>query len=235
MFKWRLMPMLAAAACGLGGSAQAATAQNPVVVELFTSQGCSSCPPADALLGQLSERSDVIALAFHVDYWNYLGWADPFSSKAFSNRQRAYVQAMGLHSPYTPQMIVGGGRNVPGYDRQAALDAIAQTGQTVNVALTVDGSMISVTVGSGVGEAEVMAVSFLGRADTKIARGENAGRALTEYGIVRSLKPLGHWSGGAMTLGLDVADIPADADHVAVLVQRAGPGAIVGAAQTSVR
>src|ERR1041384_1895274 len=96
---------------------EATRAEAPVVVELFTSQGCNSCPPADALLGELAQRPDLVALAFHVDYWNYIGWQDPFSSPEATKRQRDYAQSLGLSSVYTPEMVIDGSFDIVGLDR----------------------------------------------------------------------------------------------------------------------
>src|SRR5438105_11263765 len=109
---WALAPILAA----LGSTAATAGAQAPVVIELFTSQGCESCPPADAYLGELARRADVVALAFHVDYWDYIGWKDPYASSAATARQRGYAAALGARVVYTPQMVIQGAAHEVGSD-----------------------------------------------------------------------------------------------------------------------
>src|SRR4030095_16902047 len=119
-----LLAMLAGA-FGSSSAAEAAEAGTPVGVCLFSSQGCSSGPPADAFLGELAGRADVIALAFHIDYWDYIGWKDPFASPAWTDRQHAYKRSLGLHMVYTPQMVIDGRADAVGSERQAVNDAIA--------------------------------------------------------------------------------------------------------------
>ena len=227
--------LLGASVIGMGGPAMAT--ERPVVLELFTSEGCSSCPPADALLGQLSTQPGVLALAYHVDYWNYLGWADPFSSSDHTNRQRGYARAMGLRSVYTPQLVVDGTRDLVGSDEGAVRAAIAKPRDGIPITASLESGSMEVSIGAAAnaGSAEVTAVSYRSRAETKVARGENSGRSLTEYSIVRSSHPLGRWNGAQASYKLALNDIPADADHVAILMQQPGQGAILGATVMAVR
>jgi hypothetical protein len=207
--------------CGSAARAQ----DGPVVVELFTSQGCSSCPPADAFLTELArERPDVLPLAFHVTYWNYLGWKDPYSLDAATARQRAYAVTLHEDGVYTPQMVVDGVRGFVGSDRAAGLAAIA--GARVTLGLSRGGDLLVVTAGAGVGEGQLLLVGFDRSHRTPIGRGENGGRTLEESNIVRSLTSVGHWSGGALTLHQTV---PAG-EAFAVLLQ-AADGRIIGAAR----
>lgn len=223
-------------ALGLAGGFAHAD-DRPAVVELFTSQGCSSCPPADTLLGELSQRSDVIALAYHVDYWDYLGWKDHFSLKEATDRQRLYARSLRLSSIYTPQMVVDGTIDAVGSDRRAVEAALAGTHQGPAVTVTPqDGKlMVSVAAPKSVETAEVTLVAYSPQAETKILRGENAGRSLKEYSIVRGIYPLGQWNGGTTTFSIDLAKVPGEASMVAVLVQAAGQGAIIGATAAKIR
>ncbi len=178
----------------------------PIVIELFTSQSCSSCPPADALLAELRHtRPDLLPLDFHVDYWNHLGWNDPYSSAAATDRQRRY--AAGLHSEvYTPQLVVGGTRQVVGSDRaavEAALSAAtADRGGIPGVSLRLGRSAaaLSIEVGAGSGQGELLLVGFDERRTTRIGGGENGGRVLTEVNVVRSLRRVGDWNGATSRL-----------------------------------
>ena len=217
--------------------AAASTGSRPAVVELFTSQGCSSCPPADALLGELAKRGDVIALAYHVDYWDYIGWKDPFASHASTERQRSYAHALGLSGIYTPQMVIDGASDVVGSDRRSVLATLGGQRQGPDVKLTREGGTVKVAVAAqkDAPAAEVMVVAYTEQAETKVQRGENAGRSLTEYSIVRGVQPLGRWNGDTASFTFDLAGIPNDANAVAVLVQTPEPGKIVGAAKMAIR
>jgi hypothetical protein len=221
----------------LGGAARAE--DRPAVVELFTSQGCSSCPPADALLGELARRGDVIALAYHVDYWDYLGWKDPFASHAGTERQRLYARGLGLSGIYTPQMVVDGAVDVVGSDRRSVLAALGGPRQGPGIQLLREDGKLKIAVAAqkekGAQAAEVVLVAYADQAETKVQRGENAGRSLTEYAIVRAVYPLGRWSGDPTRFTIDLAAIAPDATAVAVLVQSPGPGRILGAAKTAIR
>src|SRR5271170_5874564 len=163
----------------------------PVVVELFTSQGCSSCPPADVLLGELAGQQNVVALAFHVDYWDSIGWRDRFSMAAATLRQSRYVDGLRLRSAFTPQVVIGGSRSLVGSDRRGIEAAVAQGASTdVPVAATVAGDelVISLTEAAATASHDVELVAYLPQATTQIGRGENSGRTLTEFNIVRDFR-----------------------------------------------
>lgn len=166
---------------------------SPVVVELFTSQGCSSCPPADELLGRIARdaslRGRVIPLAFHVDYWDHLGWRDPFSSPEWSQRQLEYVRAMHLSGAYTPQAVVGGSREFIGSNEGQLFSAIEQASKrSMPASIAIAGDAIRVNAPR---ELELIAITVENAQTTKVARGENGGRTLTNYAIVRKLTRLG--------------------------------------------
>jgi hypothetical protein len=215
----------------LGASASAEPATRPVVVELFTSQGCSSCPPADAVLAEVARRPDVLALGFHVDYWDKLGWKDPLSAPGATRRQNDYAGRFGRSEVYTPQIVVDGRTELIGSHRDAVLQAIGsgQRPADVTVTFAVDGR--SVLVGPGAagrtaGSGSVIAVRYLRDRTTVVARGENAGRTAHDVNGVETLRPLGKWSGPAQSFPID----PPDAAHgLAVLVQ-AEDGSFLGAA-----
>lgn len=221
-----------AAVAALALPAYAAQPMRPVVIELFTSEGCSSCPPADAFLTDLARhRTDLLPLAFHVTYWNNLGWADPYSLSAATERQRDYAHHRG-GDVFTPELVVDGSESVIGSDRDAAKAAFhrAAAQQPPSPALSIgrDGEKIRVQVGAGQGYGTVLLVGFDPQHVTPVGRGENRGRTLLESNIVRSLTPLGRWSGGALAL---TAPMPAG-EAFAVLLQ-AADGRILGAARVS--
>ena len=220
-----------AAIVALAYAAAAQGASRPAVVELFTSQGCSSCPPADGLLGELAGRSEVLALAFHVDYWDELGWRDRFELPQSSQRQSQYARQLGLASVYTPQLLIDGKDDVLGSDRRRVEQLLAAPRSGIPVSATVQGDNLVVAVGAAARTpgGEVTLVSYLPEAVTAIGRGENSGRALREFNIVRSFLPLGSWRGAAITWRVKISSLPAEARFVAVLVQESGPGAIIGA------
>eukprot|EP01037_Dinobryon_pediforme_P013322 gene13322-13436_t len=205
-----------------------ADSQRPVVVELFTSQGCSSCPPADALLTELARNPHVLPLAFHVTYWNNLGWPDPFSLQSATDRQRGYQRTLRSDTIYTPQMIIDGQADVIGSDRPSVENAIKRASIAnavpVDIASRADG--ISIKIGEGQGAGKILLVGYDSQHRTKVARGENAGRDLAETNIVRSMSVVGSWAGRGITLSSPVPS----GEHVAVLVQ-AEDGRIIGAAR----
>jgi hypothetical protein len=196
---------------------------NPLVLELFTSQGCSSCPPADRYLGEIQrERPDVLVLDFHIDYWDSLGWKDPFSLPGATARQQAYDSVLGSEV-YTPQLVIGGSRQAVGSDQDAVTTAIAAAVQDratlppVALSLSPEGANLAVDVAPGSGNAELWLVGYDDRHTTAIGRGENGGLTETEVDIVRSIRPIATWSGGALQLQI----ARPLGQRVAVLLQQA--------------
>jgi hypothetical protein len=227
---WLAVAAGALATAPLRAAQPAPVTPRPVVLELFTSEGCSSCPPADALLGELARsRTDVLALAFHVTYWDRLGWPDPFALEAATARQRAYSATMGLDGIYTPQMVVDGVHDVVGSDRQGVLAAVrrSQSAAAAGVPLRLSraGDGITVEVGAGNSAGTVLLAGYDPNHTTSVKHGENAGRTLAEANIVRGLLRVGEWTGSAVALH---AKAPAG-ERVAALLQ-AADGKILGAA-----
>lgn len=182
-------------------AAQAQSPDRPIVVELFTSQGCNSCPPADEFLRELSARRDVLAIEFHVDYWDYIGWRDPFAQRHFTDRQRAYSRAMEQRYVYTPQMVIDGRFQEVGSDREAVLRLIERARTARGGALTIEavqGERASVRV-SGIvsGPAMVWAAVLDPANETDVLRGENGGRRLVNTNTVRRMQRLGTYNGTA--------------------------------------
>jgi hypothetical protein len=215
----------------------AAENSRPAVVELYTSQGCSSCPPADSLLGVISQRPNVLALAFHVDYWNDLGWTDPYSLRDAVIRQSAYSKTRGESSVYTPQVVVDGHDQYLGSDEKGIERAVAELRTGVPVTLDVFDRNLVIALGGAqcLAPSDVIAITFLRKATSKIGRGENAGRTLEEFNIVRSIQQIGTWNGNAAIFRIPLSAVPKDATDFAVLVQLPGPAQIVGAATRALR
>ena len=231
-----MISRLALAACGLFIGLSAARAEPRSVIELFTSQGCSSCPPADRLLGELAQNPDVLALSFPVDYWDYIGWKDTLAQPAFTARQKAYAGARGDGQVYTPQAVVNGVAHAVGSDRaevQSAIAAATARGDlSVPVRLAKAGAGLRVEVGAGAGKAaDVWLLRVTHEKSVAIGRGENSGRSVTYTNVVRSMTRIGDWTGEAKSF--DAADAKGgDGDgYVALLQARSGgkPGAILGA------
>jgi hypothetical protein len=210
------------------------------VLELFTSQGCSSCPEADALLDEMGHRTDVVTLAYHVDYWDYTGWQDTFGAKENSRRQHDYAAAWGSSRIFTPQLVVNGARGVVGSKRDKVDAALLDARLPLDVKLTPGSNdMLDIAVTGhdpdGVGEAVVWLVTYIDRADVDIGRGENEGRKIAYTHIVTSRQVLGMWepaTGASLKLPLDEV-LTGDANGAAILVQQDKnglPGPILGAA-----
>ncbi|MDX2258671.1 MAG: DUF1223 domain-containing protein [Hyphomicrobiaceae bacterium] len=211
------------------------------VVELFTSQGCSSCPPADSLMGRYAARGDVIALTFAVDYWDYLGWKDTLASPRYAERQRAYAKGRGDSSVYTPQAVINGrlhavGSSGPDIDKAIQRLSLAQP-MTVPIEVREDGLSLVIEAGEGAatppGEpATIWLAVMQAEHKVEIARGENAGRSITYYNVVRELAPVGEWRGQAtrITLARDSVMWPG-AKACAILLQQGLGGPILGAAR----
>jgi hypothetical protein len=205
-------------------------AERPVVVELFTSQGCSSCPPANAYLNDMvRDRPDVLALGFHVTYWDRLGWKDPFSLEAATDRQGRYRQRFGDGS-YTPEIVVDGISSHVGSDRSQVGSAIEQAKRQGLTAATVDlkndGKQLTIEVGGGKGSGRILLIGFDHGHQTVIRRGENGGRTFQESNVVRSIRSVGNWNGAP----LRVTETLPDGQDCAVILE-APDGRIVGASR----
>jgi hypothetical protein len=229
-----------AAFLGFGGLAHAEP--RPAVIELFTSEGCNSCPPAEAYVGELARRSDVLALSFHVDYWDDLGWRDRYGLSQSVERQRIYARSLQLSGVYTPQVVIDGRADYVGSNRSAIDRALKAGRDGVPVSLSVIDGEARVRLdppggpGASRGQpADVVLVAYLRKAVSPIGRGENAGRTLEEFNIVRAVQPLGHWDGSTQEFHAKLASLPQDTTDVAVLVQSPGQGGIVAAATQRVR
>jgi hypothetical protein len=219
----------------LAASGPASADPAPVVIELFTSQGCSSCPPADELVKHLAERQDVLPLAFHVDYWDYIGWADIFADPAYTDRQRGYAHVGGRNMIYTPQMIIMGREDVVGADVMEVSEALsAYLGQKPKVQLTTGRSEEQLTVSAPAlpdgmsGQFRVQLVRYMPLERVEIKRGELAGNTVDYANIVESLEVLADWTGAEPleVTATFVGDLPA-----AVLVQEWPFGPIFAAAR----
>ncbi len=243
--RFLVLALLASLALGANGAAvRAAEAPAaPVVVELFTSQGCNTCPPADAFLGELAKQPDILALAFHVDYWNYIGWTDPYGKPWATGRQRDYQQSLHLRYVYTPEMVVNGSAEGVGSDKAAIETLIgaarAKSGPHPTLALhwLQDGAL-AVDVGEGPSPPDAPATIWLVGFDrshaTPVPRGENEGKTLTDYQVVRSYRRIGAWAGWSMELIVPPDEAKALGDGgVAVLLQAQGTGPILTAARIS--
>lgn len=214
------------------------TVPAPMVVELFTSEGCSSCPPADGLMGELRERQYVLPLSFHVDYWDYIGWKDRFADPVFTQRQRAYAEAQGASMVYTPQMIIAGAIDVVGSDRKAIERALkkAYTRNTmyrIRVMREQDGRVVAQFPEAPIGvPATIWLVTYQKSAESQVKAGENAGRDLITYNVVRSLQKVGMWYGPAteIELKLDAAARASSPDACAIIANQAEHGPIIAAA-----
>jgi hypothetical protein len=209
----------------------------PIVVELFTSQGCSSCPPADAFLGELARRPEIIALSFHVDYWDYIGWKDPFAQHGFTKRQRGYSHLLGQRYVYTPQMIVDGKYQEVGSDRRA-IDRLIERARKERAAgpmpvIEVTGEGLTRTARvSGPAPAQPAQVFFLAidrKHETDVAKGENGGKRLPNYNVVRVMRQIGTFDGKSVELPIDLTSVAGKSDGGVVLMQSANMGPVLAA------
>lgn len=232
-----LIAGLLIASCGFAGAGQP-----HAFLELFTSQGCSSCPPADKLLGQLAADPSLVVVSLPIDYWDYLGWRDTLASPLDSARQRAYARVRGDREVYTPQVVVNGSMHALGSDRAAIERVIAQTDRnaaimSVPVLLSVKGSDLNVTVEPSIAgrrNGEVWLCALKRAIRVAIARGENSGRTIIYHNVVRRWLKLGNFTGTEATWNVPTGKILTDGvDGAAVLVQegtREKPGVVLGAA-----
>lgn len=221
------------AALALAAPAAAASRARPVVVELFTAQGCAACPQANALLQELSRRKGVVALTFPVDVWDYLGWQDTFAKPDYTARQKAYVARFKLRELYTPEMVVGGRRETLGFDREKVTALIDKDAPPSRPRVSFSPQETRVQVGAGPaagGAADVWLVRYDPMERTvKVRTGENKGKTVVEQNVVRELLRLGGWTGRARSYRLPATE---DATlKTVVLVQGAKGGPILAAAQ----
>jgi hypothetical protein len=224
--------------------------RQPVLVELFTSEGCSSCPPADALLEKLDREqpiagAQIIVLSEHVDYWNHLGWTDPFSSAAFSARQETYARRFGIDGPYTPEMVVDGSAECNGSDARKAEAAIRQAIEAPKVGIRMraapsgDAAVtleVDTLPAGKIHKANVYVAYAADSATSDVLRGENRGRTLRYVSIVGDIQQVGSVSGNAMLtkqLPIRTAKAPAGSRLIA-FVQEAGNGRVWGAAMYTI-
>lgn len=225
------------------GAAEDLQKQKPLgVVELFTSQGCNSCPPADAVFADLAREGEVVALAYHVNYWDYLGWQDTLGSVENTQRQYDYMKSFGTRSVYTPQAVINGRAHVNGSVRSevtGALDGMANGGNGLKVGISVTRSGDSVVIQTDsakepVGEAHVVLVYYDQMQPVVITRGENLGKTVNYWNAVKGIQTAGMWHGKAARFEMPVSDMAKKGSNCAVLLQSAGkdgaPGPILGAA-----
>ncbi|HEY9215748.1 MAG TPA: DUF1223 domain-containing protein [Ancylobacter sp.] len=238
-FSGLLLACLTALPARAEDTAPRAVSAPKAVVELFTSQGCSSCPPADKLLGEIAAQPDVIALTLAVDYWDYLGWKDTLAKHGHSLRQKAYARVRGDSKMFTPQMVVNGTAMMIGSDKNAverSIDTAAHPGVPVTVETRNGRIYVNVGAGNvaaGTPSAEVWLCPVASRMKVDIGRGENEGTEMAYHNVVRGWEKLGDWSGHAATFETALRPKTEGVDAVAVLVQTgsaAAPSAIVGAA-----
>jgi hypothetical protein len=233
--------------CAILAIVRPAHAEPRAVVELFTSQGCSSCPPADEIIGDLASDPSVIALSMPIDYWDYLGWKDTLADARFSARQKAYSQMRGDREVYTPQVVVNGAVHVIGSDRAGIEDAIGDTQKTngvmsVPVTMTLVGKQVHVSVAASskapaATHGEIWICSVSKSVPIAIGRGENRGRQITYHNVVRNLLKVGDWNGSAGSWTVPLENISRDGVDAAVVYVQDGnrdkPGPMLGAAFTS--
>lgn len=218
-----LMPLMAAQAT-----------MRPTVVELYTSEGCSSCPPADEYLGELARSPDVLALSFHVDYWDDLGWRDALALTSCTSRQSLYARRLGLQSIFTPQVVIDGRESFVGSDRTRINPRLALSSSApfpVTLARRHAEIIISVGADASAHRDDIVLIPFRRQVVTRVGRGENRGRVLREFNVARELRVIGRTSAEAQQWPVRIDSLPADATDIAVLVQRTGQGPILGAAR----
>jgi hypothetical protein len=232
--------------CAIVAVIRPAHADPRAVVELFTSQGCSSCPPADKIIGELAKDPSIIAMSMPIDYWDYLGWKDTLADARFSARQRAYSRTRGDREVYTPQIVVNGSAHVIGSDRTGIEDAISGTNKadgvmSVPVTMTLSGKQINVSVAASkapsVAHGEVWICSISKAVPIAIGRGENTGREITYHNVVRNILKVGDWNGSPGSWTVPLENISREGvDGAVVYVQdgsRDRPGPMLGAAYAS--
>jgi hypothetical protein len=225
--------------------AGAADPQQPVLVELFTSEGCSTCPPADRLLMELDRNQPVtgahiIVLSEHVDYWNSLGWRDPFSSHQWSERQSGYARHLGLDSVYTPQMVIDGSKQAVGNDSRAILEAIQKSANGPRLSISIsmlrrEGNRLQVSYSTDAAPNTTLFAVVADDSDrSSVQRGENAGRTLDHVAVARSLTPIGSLQTASVDKTANLAIPPDDATRhlrLVLFAQSTRNGTVVGVAE----
>lgn len=253
LFRWFMMSRGALSrlsgalgVCALVAIGRPALAEPRAVVELFTSQGCSSCPAADEILGDLSKDPSIVALSMPIDYWDYLGWKDTLADNRFTARQKAYSQMRGDRDVYTPQVIVNGSAHVIGSDRAAIERSVSDTRKnqdvmSVPVSMSVSGRQLNVSVASANGNhlfdrGEIWICAISKSVPIAIGRGENSGREVIYHNVVRSWLKVGDWTGEAGTWAVPMENIVHNGVDAAVVYVQDGnrerPGPMLGAAYT---
>ncbi len=234
-------------ACGIAMMASSpAQAEPRGVIELFTSQGCSSCPPADKLLGELANDPSLVTISLPVDYWDYLGWKDTLGDARNTERQRAYARGRGDRQVYTPQAVVNGAVHAVGSDKAEIDGALAQTRRdaatlSVPVSVSMAGSELVIDVAGkeNSSAAEVWIYGVASAVPVAVGRGENRGRTVTYHNVARRWLKLGDWIGKPMNWKVQLSQITAEGvDSAAVFVQAGAagnPGKMLGAAMTRLR
>lgn len=230
-------------ALALGAAAMAvkpvfAAVKPPVIVELFTSQGCSSCPPADAYLRTLKGQPGVLALSYHVDYWDYLGWRDTLGGAEFSERQYDYAQSRGDRNVYTPQIVVNGGKHFVGSQRNQVSNAIAMAGAEaatdwVDMEMSDNATDVTITIPAGnpAKEATLWLLAFAHSISVEIKKGENAGQTVAYHNVVRKMVPAGMWHGEAAKIVLPKGSVvPQSCKGWVALLQDGKVGRVIGVA-----
>ena len=233
--------------CAIVAVIRPAHAEPRAVVELFTSQGCSSCPPADQIIGELAKDPAVIALSLPIDYWDYLGWKDTLADSRFSARQKAYSRMRGDRDVYTPQVVVNGSKHVIGSDRARIEGAMLETKKadgvmSVPVKMSLSSGKLTVSVDAAkglAGHGEVWICSVAKAVPITISRGENRGKEVTYHNVVRNLLKVGDWDGSSGSWTIPIENISRDGVDAAVVYVQDGnrdkPGPMLGAAITSLR
>jgi len=233
---FRLVTAVAACALALAASLAARAQTQGPVVELFTSQGCSSCPAADSFLAELADRGDVIALSLHVDYWDYIGWKDTLAQPAHSERQKGYAETLRGRRVYTPQMVIDGAAHEVGSNRAGVLAALergrAAPRLPVELSREAGHVLVRIPAGAADGDATIWLVRYDALHKVEIGRGENRGRAIAYRNVVREISSLGVWRGEPVEATLSEAQLARGGrSGCAVIVQRDMHGPILGAAQ----
>jgi len=223
--------LLAAVTLMMAHNAEAGE-QDLTVIELFTSEGCSSCPPADTFVGELADRDDILALSLHVDYWDYIGWKDRFADARYTKRQRKYARQFALRYVYTPQVVVDGSYQSVGSDRREIFDAVGKSKSLKKIPIKLKNSpdgMVLDLASTDVGPVNVYSIFYDRYQESNVRRGENSGRKLVHANVVRDMTRIATWQGKPVRLSIPAS--PNGGDVCAVILQSASTGQIIGAAR----